>query len=190
MGPTSINLRRNCWHSLMTSFWCNANARVEVVSYFCVAVNLFASYSCALVSLLLTMCIAFFLYMDCIWVNTSFTHQCGKMHACHCTSLIQSFIWKSSACDMETYVTGIWIVSTSSFRGNALIMWYTKPQTYIMQLKSCTQFLHSNTCLGVHFSWTWSLSMLGQHLVLVTLFQGLHLVLSKTINFGDTKYNI
>ena len=67
--------------------------KFEVVSYFYVAVNLFASYSCALVSLLLTMCIAFVLYMDCIGVNiTSFTLQCDKMAACPIMSLIQSFI--------------------------------------------------------------------------------------------------
>lgn len=119
------NMRQYCWHSLMTSFWCDANARVEVVSYLCVAVNLLASYSCALVSFLLIMCIAFVLYMDCIWVNTNFTYQCAKMAACHCTSLIQSFIWRSSACDKDTYVKGIWIVSTSCFRGSALIMRYT-----------------------------------------------------------------
>ena len=32
--------------------------------------------------------------------------------------------------------------------------------------------------------------MLGYHLLLVTLHQGLQLVLSKTIRIGDTKYNI
>jgi hypothetical protein len=32
--------------------------------------------------------------------------------------------------------------------------------------------------------------MLGEHLVLVTLYRGLQLVLSKTIRIGDTKYHI
>ena len=32
--------------------------------------------------------------------------------------------------------------------------------------------------------------MLGQHLVLVTLYHGLQLVLSQTIRGGDTKYQI
>ena len=32
--------------------------------------------------------------------------------------------------------------------------------------------------------------MLGLHLVLVTLYRGLQLVLSKTIGIGDTRYHI
>ena len=32
--------------------------------------------------------------------------------------------------------------------------------------------------------------MLGVYLLLVTLYRGLQLVLSKTINIGDTKYQI
>ena len=32
--------------------------------------------------------------------------------------------------------------------------------------------------------------MLGQHLVLVTIYRGLQLALSKTIRIGDTKYHI
>jgi hypothetical protein len=32
--------------------------------------------------------------------------------------------------------------------------------------------------------------MLGSHLVLVTLYRGLQLVLSKSIRIGDTKYDI
>ena len=32
--------------------------------------------------------------------------------------------------------------------------------------------------------------MLGQHLVLVTLYYTLQLVLSKTIKIGDTKYHV
>ena len=32
--------------------------------------------------------------------------------------------------------------------------------------------------------------MLGSHLVLVTLYRGLHLALSKTIRIGVTKYHI
>ena len=33
-------------------------------------------------------------------------------------------------------------------------------------------------------------TMLGSHLVLVTLYRGLQLVLSKTIRIGDTKYHV
>ena len=32
--------------------------------------------------------------------------------------------------------------------------------------------------------------MLGQHLVLVTLYSGLQLVLTNTLRIGDTKYHI
>ena len=56
-------------------------------------------------------------------------------------------------------------------------------------LSKWQQFQHCKSIILKKIYKKWQI-MLGQHLVLVTLYHGLQLVLSKAIRIGDTKYHI